>query len=138
MYHDFNAAVNVHECTQDLTVQIVKMKTTAGVVAVVVTLVLAVSAVDETDYVGTPVNSVGSRRAGVSMLSRLRSAVKQIELLADEVNAALSIAADDHSSDANWIPTGSEMLKRDGVKRKYGRRRYDAYGVAGRFGRSAD
>jgi len=118
----------------------------AAAVAVVASLVLAVCAVDETHSGWQPANSVSSGRTGTSMLTKLRSAVKRIELLAEEVDAALSIAdtAGDHNPDTNWMPVSAsnEMLKRDDTKRKYrygyGRRRHDNYGVAGRFGRSTN
>jgi len=105
---------------------VVKMKSVA--VIVVALLVLTVSAVDETD--------VNRRRVATTMLTELRAAVKQIEFLADEIDAALQLAGvvGDRDPD-NWIPPS--IYKRDDGKRRAGRRRFDAYGVGGRFGRSA-
>jgi len=107
----------------------------SAAVVVFATLVLVVCAVDETGWLRAPVNSVSSRRADISTITKLRSVIKQIELLADEVDAVLGMAATaDHSSEAR----GMASKRDDDKKRKYGRRRYDAYGVAGRFGRSTN
>ena len=126
--------------------------------AVVTTLVLTVCAVEETHR--APAGAVSSRRATASTLSKLRSALRQIEHLADEeeVDASLRLAAtaghsnelppagvnDDNGLDTNWMPNSVETYKLDsrtgrrGRRRKSGRRRYDTYGVAGRFGRRSN
>jgi len=104
-------------------------------VAVVATLVcgLVVYADDEAQQ-WPPVEE--TRRDTASMLTKLREAVKQIEFLAEEVDAALRVS--DMEDDHGWLPANIEMYKRNGRRLQSGRRRYDNYGVAGRFGRSAN
>ena len=133
-------------CARDVGVEkLIKMKTIA--VTVVATLVLAVCAVDETQR--APADDVNGHGSANSMLTKLRAAVKQIEFLADEVDATLRLTetagqgdqlppAREHDSHVNWLPPGIEMFRRDDRRRASGRRRYDTYGVAGRFGRSAN
>jgi len=107
------------------------------IAAVVATLVLTTCAVEETQW--TPDEAASNRRDTTSMLTKLRAAVKQIEFLADEVDAVLSHTGTDQvADDANWLPANVEMFRRASRRRQSGRRRYDAYGVAGRFGRSAN
>ena len=105
--------------------------------AVVAMLVLTACAVDETQW--SPNEAASNRRDTSSMLTKLRAAVKQIEFLADEVDTVLSHAPTDQAADdTNWLPTNIEMYRRESRRRQSGRRRYDTYGVAGRFGRSAN
>jgi len=108
-------------------------------------LILSVCAVDKTHSI--PGKAVSSRsEAATSTLTKLRAAVKQIEQLADEVDVALSLTEPGkqgdrvgrYLADVNWMPTSVDTYKRFGQRRKAGRRRYDAYGVAGRFGRSVN
>jgi len=104
---------------------------------VVATLVLTTCAVEQTQW--TPDEAANNRRATTSMLTKLRAAVKQIEFLADEVDAVLGHTGSDQAGDdANWLPTNVEMYRREARRRQSGRRRYDTYGVAGRFGRNAN
>lgn len=110
------------------------MKTSSA--AVVAAMLLAACVVTRGDR-----EPVVSRRAAPSTLISLRSAVSEMEHLADDVDTALRLGADqsqsdDRASELGWIPAGTH--KRAGGKRRSGRRRYDAYGVAGRFGRSAE
>jgi len=89
------------------------------VAAVVASLVLVVCAVDETQWERAPaaVDSANTHHSGTgtSLLTKLRSAVKQIELLADEVDATLSVADNNHNSADmyNWMPppASGQMLK---------------------------
>ena len=115
-------------------------KVAAAAAVVVASLVLVVCAVDETQWERAPgVNPATTHHTGTggtslltthhtgmtthhtggtggtSLLTKLRSAVKQIELLADEVDATLSIADNDHNAadSYNWMPpaASSQMLK---------------------------
>lgn len=113
------------------------MKTTSA--AVVASMLLTACVVAQSD--GAP---AAGQRAGPSKLSSLLSAVNEM----DNVDAALRLgggagraALDDRDDERGWpwFPNDMELSKRaQGKRRRSGRRRYDAYGVAGRFGRSAE
>lgn len=66
-------------------------------------------------------------------LSQIRQAVKRLQQLVDTMEPLVSSSALDSLDDSgvNW----NDQEKRNA---KYGPRRYDSYGVAGRFGRSVD
>jgi len=77
-------------------------------------------------------------------LSRLPAVNQFGHLPGDDVDTgvrvsepAAAVTLDD--ADWPWLDDSEATRKRGGEgKRRSGRRRYDAYGVAGRFGRSAD
>lgn len=98
--------------------------------AVVATMLLVASVVAQSDGAPAP-----------STLTRLRSAVNHMQHLPDDGDAVLRLQSpsagmpDDYGSETGWIPGSVGMDKRAEGKRRSGRRRYDAYGVAGRFGR---
>ena len=115
--------------------------------AFVATLVLTVCAVDEIDWslaaaAAADAASSQQQRTPALTLTNLRTAVRQIERLAEKVDDGLSFTGNSGGSaeTTDWIPgykRASGEVGKSG-KRKSGRRRYDAYGVAGRFGRSVN
>jgi hypothetical protein len=94
----------------------------------------------------------------IVMIARLRTAVQRIEKLADEVDAVLGLVEADIEKDdllstaaaaASGSPDASGNVLQQLIDDKRSKpsgasatsksgRRYDSYGVAGRFGRSVD
>jgi len=113
------------ECAPDVDV---KMKTSSAAVAAIMLLVAAVVAQSD----GAPAPST---------LTSLRSAVNHMAHLPDDGDTVIRLQSpsagmlDDYDSENSWIPERVGTDKRAEWKRRSGRRRYDAYGVAGRFGR---
>jgi hypothetical protein len=70
-------------------------------------------------------------------LAHLRSAVKRLQQLVDNMEPLVSSSVLD-SLDVSDDTAAWKQLDEKRTAGKYGPRRYDSYGVAGRFGRSVD
>lgn len=137
-------------CLFDTAMQTLAMSTSTLISSVLVCLVLTLTIAGsrmQASAVETAAAATGDmdrQQPSTVLLARLRTAVQRIKQLADEVDAVLGLVEADSEVDET-SGRGSDMLQQlirqdkrsKSIALKSGRR-YDSYGVAGRFGRSVD
>jgi len=105
-----------------------------GMVAVAIVFLTTMAIQIDAAYIENPLQQNADRQL---ILTQLRSEIKRLQFLADalsDLNSPDSLPEQSFGGEAIW--KSGEALKRSG---KTGTpRRYDSYGVAGRFGRSVD